>query len=121
MPPERSNHAIEDATRVGQEDRDTPFPVFRLGEQIGGDPVGLGRFISDDKDFAWARKKVDTNSSKDLAFGFDDKGISRAKNLVDPRDCRGAKGECSNRLRTTDTINFGRATLDESAQQRLLH
>src|SRR4029434_5518429 len=109
LPPERSSYGIEHAARVGQEDCDTAFPVLRLGEQVGCDPVRLGRFISDDKDFTWAREKVDANSSKTLSFRFDDKGVARAKNFVHRRDCRGAEGKCSDSLRASETINFGGA------------
>ena len=46
------------------------------------------------------------------------KAFPGPKILSHPRDCRGAEGKRSDRLRASDTINFGGAALGESAQAR---
>ena len=43
--------------------------VFGLAEQIGGDPVGAGGIVCDDKHFAGAGEAVDVNEAVNFFFG----------------------------------------------------
>src|ERR1700730_14984837 len=62
--------------------------------------------IRDDQNLTRPWHQIDSDTSKDLAFGLRHIGISRSKYFADRLNRFGAKSERSDRLRTADLINF---------------
>ena len=83
--------------------------MFRLAEQIGGDPVRIIAAIGDDQDFRWTGNGVDADLAEHFAFGGGDIGIAGADNLVDRGNGLGAISQRGNGLRAADAVNLGDA------------
>ncbi len=83
--------------------------MFGLGQQIGGDPVGLGVGIGNNDRFSRTGQPVDTDQPKYLAFGEGHEQVARAENLVNRFDRAGAIRERRNRLRAAESVDFRHA------------
>ena len=81
----------------GDEDRLGAAAVFGLGEEIGGDPGGVGGPVGDDQHFGRAGDHVDADRAEDLPLGGGDIGIAGADDLVDRRQW----SRCHRRARAT--------------------
>ena len=92
-----SGDGIGQALFGGDENGLGPCPVLGLGDEIGGDPGGIGRAIGDDEHFGGAGDHVDADLAEDLALGGGDIGIAGADDLVDRLDGGGAIGERARR------------------------
>jgi hypothetical protein len=86
-----------------------PPPCSALGDEIGGDPGGIGRAIGNDQHFGGARDGIDADLAEDLALGGSDIGIAGADDLVDAADGFGAIGQGGDRLGAADAVDFGDA------------
>ncbi len=74
-------HGIGQARIGGDENGLGPCPVLGLGDEIGGDPGGIGGAIGDDEDFGGPGDHVDADLAEDLALGGGDEGIARPTTL----------------------------------------
>ena len=83
--------------------------VFRLRDDVGGDPFGVGFAVGNDHDFAGAGKEVDADFPEELALGFDDEGVARAGDFIDGGNGGGAVRHGSDGLDSADAVNFGDA------------
>ena len=79
--------------------------VFRLGNQVGGNPLRISIFTGDNN-FSWAGQHVDAAFKRDQLLGCRDIEIAGSDNFIDTRHAGGPVGERSNRLRTADTIQL---------------
>ena len=73
--------------------------VLRLGEEIRRHDVRVRRLVGDDEDLARPGDAVDRHRAEDEALGAGDVEVSRADDLVDPRDRLGPVGERADRVR----------------------
>ncbi len=80
-----AHHIGKQRRIVGDQDRLRAFVMLGLGEQVGGDPVGIVLGVGDDQHFRRAGDHVDADLSEHLALGLGDIGIAGADDLVDRR------------------------------------
>ncbi|MGY3406296.1 hypothetical protein ACVWZV_002409 [Bradyrhizobium sp. GM5.1] len=98
------------ARGIGNQDRLRAGIVLSLGQQVGGNPVGIAGVIGDDEHLGGTRDHVDADLAEDQPLCRGDICIAGADDLGDGRDRRGAMGERGHRLRTADAIDLGDAT-----------
>ncbi len=80
----------------GQEDHLRVRAVFRLRQQVRGDKVRVGAAVGDHQHFRRAGRHVDgcaVQTLADLAFGFRDVSVARAKDFIHLRHRLGTEGE----------------------------
>ena len=94
---------------VGDQDRLRRRVVLGLGQQVGGDPVGIVVAVGDDQHFRRAGDHVDADGAEHLPLGGRDIGVAGADDLGDRRDRLGAIGEGRDRLRAADAVDLGDA------------
>ena len=121
MPAYGGGDALEDALGVRQENGYAAFAVLGLGKQIRCNPIRFGGVVGYDEDFARTGQKIDADGSEDLAFCFDDKGVSRAKDLLHLWDCACAESKRSDCLCSSYAIDLCGAALGQSPKQGILH
>ena len=80
--------------------------MLGLGEEVGGDPVGIVVAVGDDQDLARAGDHVDADRAEHLALGGGDVGVARPDDLGDRRDRRRAVGERGDRLGAADAVDL---------------
>ena len=80
--------------------------MLGLGQQVGGDPVGIVAAVGDDQHFRRAGDHVDADGAEDLALGRRDIGVAGADDLGDRRDRLGAIGKRRDRLRAADAVDL---------------
>jgi hypothetical protein len=103
----------------GQEDHLRVRAVFRLRQQVGGDKVRGGAAVGDHQHFRRAGRHVDGRAVQtlaDLAFGFRDVSVARAKDFIHLRHRLGAEGEGGDGLGAADVKDGFRRT---AARQRI--
>ncbi len=83
--------------------------MFGLGEEIGGDELGVGGIIGEDEDLAGAGEKIDGDIAEEEAFGGDDIGVAGAEHLLDAADGSGAECEGGDGLGAADAMDLGGA------------
>ena len=79
--------------------------MFRLRQQVRGDKVRVGAAVGDDQHFRRAGRHVDgcaVQTLADLAFGFRDVSVARAKDFIHLRHRLGTEGEGSDGLGAAD-------------------
>ena len=91
---------------VGHEDRLRRRIMFGLGQEVGGDPVGIGRRIGEHQHFRRAGDHVDADRAEDAALGGRHIGVAGPDDLGDRGDGLGAIGERRDRLRAADAVNL---------------
>ena len=91
--------------------------MLGLGEEIRGDPLGVGRIIRDNEDLARARQKIDGDVPEDLALCFDHIRVSRSKDFLDRPDGFRSEGQGGDRLGPANPMDFGGAAGGERADQ----
>ncbi len=106
LPVDRRLDRIRQHNAVGDEDGLGAGIVFGLGEQVGGQPIGIIVAVGDDEHFRGPRDHVDADSAEDLALGGGDEGIARAGDLRDGRDGLCTIGKGSDGLCAADAINL---------------
>jgi hypothetical protein len=86
--------------------------VFRLRQQVGGDKVRVGAAVGDHQHFRRAGRHVDGRAVQtlaDLAFGFRDVSVARAKDFIHLRHRLGAESQRGNRLSAADVEDCAHA------------
>ena len=91
--------------------------VLELREQVGRDPVGLGRLVGKDRDFTGTGDKVEGHMAVDLPLGGGDKSPARADDLLDGPDRLRAESHQADRLDAADAVDFGCTCHPERMQQ----
>ncbi len=84
--------------------------VFCLGEQVHGDPVGVGFAVADHEDFRGAGDHVDADNAEDFALGGGDENVAGADDFINGRNGFCAIGERAHGLGTAngeDPVNTG--------------
>jgi len=76
-----------------------------LGKEIGGNVTGIRALVGDEDCFGGSIQTVDADNAKDLALGERGEQATRAENFVDAGDFLRAKCECTNRLRTSESVD----------------
>ena len=79
--------------------------MFRLRQQVRGDKVRVGAAVGDDQHFRRAGRHVDgcaVQTLADLAFGFRDVSVARAKDFIYLRHRLGTEGEGGDGLGAAD-------------------
>ena len=91
---------------VGGDQADTgAYVMLSLAEEIGGDQFWVARTVGHDEDFRWTGQLIDTHGAEHLALGFINEGVSRAHDLIDPRDGLRAERHRGDRLGPADPEN----------------
>ena len=80
--------------------------MLGLGEQVGGDPVGIVVAVGDDQHLRRSGDHVDADGAEHLPLGGGDIGVARADDLGDRADRLGAVGERGDRLGAADAIDL---------------
>ena len=80
--------------------------MLGLGEEVGGDPVGVVVAVGDDQDLGRAGDQVDADRAEDQPLGRGDVGIARSHDLGDRRDGGGAVGQRGDRLGAADPVDL---------------
>ena len=80
--------------------------MFGLAKQIGGAQFSIYRLISNDHCFGWSGKQINADASKQLTFGFGNKGVARANQHMDSFDGFTANGHGTNCLNAAKDIDF---------------
>ena len=111
----------EEFLRIAQQDCDAGGAVLRLGQQIGGDPNGIGLGIGDHEHLAGPGEKVDADAPEDLTLCLDDVGVARSEDFGDRTDRPRPVGKGRNGLRSADAVNFGDAAEIEGRNQGRSH
>ena len=90
------------------EQRDSFFAgsVFGLRYQVGGRPVRVGGFISDDQELAWPGQEVDGNSSEQGAFGGDYIVVAQSEDFADRANGRRSASHSRNGLGAANSANL---------------
>ena len=91
--------------------------MFGLGNQIGGDEIGVSGFVGHDDHFARSGDRIDIDFAKHMPLGQRNEQIAGADDLVDLRHAFDAVSQCRHRLCTADSINFGNAQFVAGGQQ----
>ena len=91
---------------VGDQDRLRAGVVLGLGQQIGGDPVGIAGLVGEDQHLGGPGDHVDADLAEDQPLGGRHIGVAGPDDLGDRRDGRGAVGERRHRLRAADAIDL---------------
>ena len=107
----------EEFCRGGEERGEAAEAVLCLGEEIGGDPVGIGGVVGKDEDFTGAGEKIEGDASEELAFGFDDPGAAGAEDFADGADGAGAEGEGGDGLGAADPVNLVDSAVGEGGEE----
>ena len=81
--------------------------MLGLGEDVGGDVVGISGLVGEDEDFAGAGQEIDGNCAHQLALRLDDEAVTRAENAVHRSDRAGAERHRRDGLRAADLDRLG--------------
>ncbi len=104
---EGRRHARDQSGRVGDQQRAGHRIVLGLGQEIGGQPLGIGRIIGDDRDLAGPGHHVDADLAEHLALGQRHVDVAGTDDLVHAADGGGAVRQRGDRLRPTDPVALG--------------
>ena len=98
--------------RVGAQEQRLAFgPVLRLGEQVGGARLGVGRLVGDDDHLARPGRQVDADPTRDEKLRCRDIGVSRADDAIDAGDRLGSVGEGGDCLGAADGVDLAEPQL----------
>jgi hypothetical protein len=81
--------------------------VFGLGQQVGGDPVGVVGAVGDHQHLRGTGDGIDADRAENPAFGGGDIDIAGSDDLVDRADRLGAVGQRADRLCAADAVGLG--------------
>jgi hypothetical protein len=110
-------HGGEEARAVGDEQDAAAVAVLGLREEVGGDPRGICGGVGEDEDFARAGEEVDGALAEDLALRLDDPRAAGAEDFLHGPDGLRAIRERRDGLRAADTVNLGRAAIEQRVVQ----
>jgi hypothetical protein len=99
-------HRLPEGGVGGDEDGLGAGVVLGLAEQVERDPVGVVVGVGDHEDFGGACDHVDADLAEHAPLGGGDIGVAGAGDLVHRGDAFGAVGQCRNRLRPADPVDF---------------
>ena len=103
---ERFLDGVGERRAVGDEDRLRRGVVLGLGEEIGGDPVGVRGAVGEDQHLGRAGDHVDPDLAEDPAFCRRHIGVAGPDDLGDAGDRRRPIGERRDRLRAADPVDL---------------
>ena len=116
LPPERGLHRLRQFPTGRHQHRRRHGVVLGLGEEIGGDELGVGRFVGDDQDLTRAGKDVDAHRAGHDLLRQGHVTVARPDDHVDPRDRLGTIGQCRHgpgAARLVDLVHPGLPGRDE--------
>ena len=76
--------------------------MLGLGQQVGGNPGGIGAVVGDDDRFGWTIQAVNADEAIDLALGQGREQIAGADDFVHARNALGAEGQRGHGQRAAD-------------------
>ena len=82
--------------------------MLGLGDQVGGDELGLGRVVGQHDDLARAGDAVDGDLAEDVLLGQGDEQVARPDDHVHRRHALDAVGQRRHRLGAADAVDLGR-------------
>ena len=103
---DRYRDAVGERGIVGYQDTAGGAVMFRLTQQIDGNPVRVRSSVGDHQNLRGPGDGVDPDSAEDHALGRRHIGIAGTDDDIDRLDGLGAIGQCGNRLRPADPIDF---------------
>ena len=80
--------------------------MLGLSEQIGRDERRIGGVVGNNEDFGRASGKVDADHAEELALGFGDVRVARARDQVDARHPHAAVRHRGHRLHAADAVDL---------------
>ena len=80
--------------------------MLGLGHQVGRDYHGLGRGIGQHADLGGTGDHVDAHIARDNLLGSGDKGVARAGDFIDTRNCLGTVRQRGHGLSAAHHIDF---------------
>ena len=104
MAPHGCRHRVEIGGVGGDQDRLRPLVVFGLGEQVHGDPVGVGAAVADHRQLGGAGDHVDSHLAENEFLRHRDIDIAGTGDLVDRRHGCGAVGHGADGLGAADGV-----------------
>ena len=113
--------ALGEAGVVGHQDGLGGGVVLGLGQQVGGEPLGVVVPVGDDEDLRRSGDGIDADRAEHLALGGRDVGIAGADDLGDGRHALGAVGQRGHGLRAADAIDLGDAGQVRGRQHQRVH
>ena len=103
---DRFRHGFGEVLIIGHQDRLRGYVMFGLCQQVGGNPGGVVKAVSDNQYLRRTGDHVYADDSKYLPLGRCDVDIPGTDDLVHPSDGRGAKGQRSHGLGAADPVDF---------------
>ena len=91
--------------------------MLGLGEEVGGDPLGVARAVGEDANLGGAGDLVDGDGAVDLALGGGDVGVAGAGDELDGADA-GAVGHHADGLDAANAVDFGGAGHAQGVEKR---
>ena len=92
-------HRVREGLARGEEPGLGEPVVLGLGEEVGGDELGVRARVGDDQGLGGAGEAVDADVAVDLLFRQGDEEVAGTHDLVHPGHALGAVGEGGDRLR----------------------
>src|ERR1700694_3625572 len=83
--------------------------MLGLGAKVGGQPLRVGRAVTDDHDFGGPGGHIDRDLTHNLQLGRRDIGFAWTDDLVAPADALGPVGERRDRLGAAHRVDLGNA------------
>src|SRR5262249_7922658 len=83
------------------------FVMLCLSHKVSGHKIRIDRLVRHDDHFARPCDHVDVHYAKNMTLGGCHVDIARSHDLVDSRNCCGAKGQCGHSLCSSNTIDLG--------------
>ncbi len=66
--------------------------MLGLGQQVGGDELGIGGLVGDHRDLRGPGQEVDSDAAEELALGLGHEGVARPDDHVDRTDALESEG-----------------------------